>query len=323
VGAGTGIVLAAPRLLDSLPDLELPTGYELGELAIGEGTQEVLTVTSPSNPTVTDGRQIHKDRDSRRNVVLVVAIESPSGVWLIGPNPAGAMAGPLPVDQATRILQAGLEEPTALAARQRLNHLLAAVETNDDLPGVTNAGLFATHYLATSARSRPDWEDRTTAAKALVNLRAAELIEGLGYQTQGLGAGALLLMTSEGPVHAVAVLMADREGFDAATDRFGASPVQYGLAKAHQERVPWLIVLRGAQIRLYPVRPDLGVGRRSQAETYLELDLSVVDDRSEGFLPLIFTAGSLDEEGAVQELLEGSIRYATELGERLRDHIYD
>ena len=321
--AGTGIVLVTPRLLDSLPDLELPAGYELGQLAIGEGTQEVLTVTSPSNPTVADSRQIHKDRDSRRNIVLVVAIESPSGVWLIGPNPAGAMAGPLPVDQATRILQAGLEEPTALAARQRLNHLLAAVETNDDLPGVTNAGLFATHYLATSARSRSDWEDRAGAAKALVNLRAAELIEGLGYQTQGLGAGALLLMTSEGPVHAVAVLMADREGFDASTDRFGASPVQYGLAKAHQERVPWLIVLRGAQIRLYPVRPDLGVGRRGQAETYLELDLSVVDDRSEGFLPLIFAAGSLEEEGAVQELLEGSIRYATELGERLRERVHE
>ena len=71
--AGTGIVLVTPRLLDSLPDLELPAGYELGQLAIGEGTQEVLTVTSPSNPTVADSRQIHKDRDSRRNIVLVVA----------------------------------------------------------------------------------------------------------------------------------------------------------------------------------------------------------------------------------------------------------
>jgi hypothetical protein len=323
VDAGTGIVLAAPRLLDSLPDLELPAGYELGGLAIGEGSQEVLTVESLSNPTVTDGRQIHKDRDSRRNVVLVVAIESPSGVWLVGPNPAGSMAGPLPVNQASRILQAGLEEPTALAARQRLIHLLAAVETNDDLAGVTNAGLFATHYLATSARERADWGEQVAAAQPLLTLRSSELIKGLGYQSEGLGAGALLLSTTGGPVHAVAVLMTDSEGFDAATASLGASPVQYGLAKAHQERVPWLIVLRGAQIRLYPVRPDFGVGRRSQAETYLELDLSVVDDRSEGFLPLIFAAGSLDEKGAVQELLEGSIRYATELGERLRDRVYE
>jgi hypothetical protein len=323
VGAGTGIVLAAPRLLDSLPDLELPAGYELGGLAIGEGTQEVLTVASPSNPTVTDGRQIHKDRDSQRNVVLVVAIESPSGVWLVGPNPTGSMAGPLPVDQATRMLQAGLDEPTALAARQRLNQLLSAVEINDDLPGVTNAGLFATHYLATSARERADWGEQVAAAQPLLALRSSELIKGLGYQSEGLGAGALLLSTTEGSAHAVAVLMTDREGFDAATASLGASPVQYGLAKAHQERVPWLIVLRGAQIRLYPVRPDLGVGRRGQTETYLELDLSVVDDRSEGFLPLVFAAGSLEEEGAVWELLEGSIRYATELGERLRDRVYE
>ena len=314
--------MTAARRLDAVPTLDLPEGYELDALHIGGDGQEVLVVSSAANPTVTDGRQVHKDRDARRNIVLVVAIQGPAGVCLVGPNPAGGMAGPLPTGQATRILQAGLDESTALAARRRLIHLLEAVETNDDLAGVTNAGLFASHYLTTSVRERDDWSDRTVAAQPLLNLRSGDLIEALGYQSQGLGAGALLLSTTEGPVHAVAVLMTEREGFDASADRFGASPVQYGLAKAHQERVPWLIVLRGSQIRLYPVRPDAGVGRRSQAETYLELDLSVVDDRTAGFLPLVFAAGSLDDQGAVQELLEGSIRYAAALGERLRERVH-
>jgi len=314
--------LTAARRLEAVPTLDLPVGYDLEALHVADGSHEVLHVSCGTTPTLTDGRQIHRSRDARRNVVLVVAIESPRGVHLVGPNPEGAMAGPLPVDQAQRILQAGLDETTALAARRRLTHLLAAVETNDDLAGVTNAGLFATHYLATSARERDDWTNRTEAARPMLDMRSSDLVAALGYTSEGLGAGALLLSTNTGPVHAVAVLMTEREGFDAATDRFGSSPVQYGLAKAHQERVPWLIVLRGAQIRLYPVRPDAGVGRRSQAETYLELDLSVVDDRTAGFLPLVFAAGALEDDGTVQELLDGSVRYAAALGERLRDRVY-
>ena len=316
--------LTAPRSLEDVPPaLELPDNYGFKGLLFGNDLQEVLVVSCASSPTLTDGRSIHKSRDAERNVVLVVAIEGPNGVCLVGPNPDGNLAGPLPPDQATRILQAGLDEQTALAARRRLSHLLAAVDTDDDLAGVTNSGLFANHYLSTSARERSDWAERTEASRPMLGLRGTELVTELGYQTSGLGAGALLLASSSGPVHAVAVLMTDREGFDASTERFGSSPVQYGLAKAHQERVPWLIVLRGSQIRLYPVRPDAGVGRRSQAETYLELDLSVVDDRTAGFLSLVFAEGALDDDGTVQELLDGSIRYATDLGERLRERVYN
>ena len=126
MGKSIGVALTAHLHLESLPDLKLPVGLDLGGLYIGEGRKEVLTLKSVSAPTVTDGRSVHKDRDGFSNVVLVVAIEGPKGVWLVGPNREAAMAGPLPVDQATRILQAGLDEPSALAARQRFNQLLAA-----------------------------------------------------------------------------------------------------------------------------------------------------------------------------------------------------
>ena len=121
MGKSIGVALTAHRHLESLPDLKLPVGFDFGALYIGEGGQEVLTLKSSSSPTVTDGRLAHKHRDGSRNVVLVVAIEGPKGVWLVGPNREAAMAGPLPVDQATRILQAGLDERTALAARQRFH----------------------------------------------------------------------------------------------------------------------------------------------------------------------------------------------------------
>ena len=106
--------LTADLYLESLSDVKLPVGCEFGGLFVGSGGQEVLTPRTSSPPTVTDGRLVHKHRDGSRNAILVVAIEGPKGVWLVGPNREGAMAGPLPGDQATRILQAGLDEPTPL-----------------------------------------------------------------------------------------------------------------------------------------------------------------------------------------------------------------
>ena len=42
--------------------------------------------------------------------------------------------------------------------------------------------------------------------------------------------------------------------------------------------LPWLVVLRGSQIRLCPSRPEVGVGRKRQAETYPELDLALLGE---------------------------------------------
>ena len=177
--------LTAERHLDSVPTLNLPTGYELAGLFVADGTQEVLVVSTGSVPTVTEARKIHHDRDAKRNAVLVVAIEGPNGAYIIGPIPAGALAGPLPADQAQRVLQAGLDEQSALAARKRLTHLLSAIATNADLAGVTNSGLFASHYLATSARERSDWGEQAAAAQPLLTLRSSELI-GRSDRAEGL-----------------------------------------------------------------------------------------------------------------------------------------
>ena len=316
-------MLTAERTLQNLAELQLPGGYSFDALYVGSGAQEILAVATDQTPTVADVRLIHKERDGRRNIVLYVAVTSPRGAFVLGPTSESSLTGPLAVDQAQRILQAGIEEPTALAARRRLNNLLDQIDDPDDLPGITAAGLFAPHYLATTMADNQDWPNHTARAQPLLNMRSTELIEQLGYNLQALGSGALLLNTDSGSVQALAVLMDEREGFDAAADRFGSSPVQYGLARAQQERVPWLIVLRGAQLRLYPARPDIGIGRRSQTDTYFEIDLSVVNEQTSGFLTLVFSAGALGSKGAVQELLDGSARYAADLGTRLRESVYD
>src|SRR5690606_4834059 len=101
------------------------------------------------------------------------------------------------------------------------------------------------------------------------------------------------------------------------------SPVAYGLRVAAREEVPWLIVLRGSQIRLYPARPGVGVGQKGQADTWFELDLSVLSDQQAALLTLVFSSQALAAGGSTDQLLEGSAQFAVELGERLRDRIYE
>ena len=108
------------------------------------------------------------------------------------------------------------------------------------------------------------------------------LIHALGYQTAPRGSAALLLIHDDHS-RAVAVLLNETEVFDRPSARFGAvSPIAHGLTVAAREELPWLVVLRGTQIRLYPAKPDVGVGRKGQAETYTELDLALLLRRRGG-----------------------------------------
>ena len=128
-------------------------------------------------------------------------------------------------------------------------------------------------------------------------------------------------MAADAP-HAVAVLLDASEQFDQSSPRYQVSPVAWGLQVAARNEVPWLMVLRGSQIRLYPAKPGVGVGRKGQVETWFELDLALLGDDEAGLLGLVFSADALAPDGTVDELLAGSKQYATALGERLRDRIY-
>ena len=154
-------------------------------------------------------------------------------------------------------------------------------------------------------------------------MRRKQLIEALGFSTQPGPNGTLLLSIGGHPPRAVAVLLDDSEQFDAKTQRFQLSPVAFGLAVASRQEVPWLVVLRKDQIRLYPGRDGVGVGSKGQAETFFEVDLSTIDSEYAALLPLIFSASALAADGTADELLRDSSRYATELGARLRERIYD
>jgi hypothetical protein len=229
---------------------------------------------------------------------------------------------PVDLDQAGRLLQAVLDEANPVAARSRLTGLLQSLDTTS-IPGVKNSGLFANHELRTGVPKRADWEDACAIAKTILGTREEELINRLGYTTSAVGAHALVL-TGKGPrPEAIAVMLNERETFDANSQRFSISPVAYGLKMAEQTGVSWLILVRGGQLRLYPARIDLGVGRKGLAETYLEIDLPQLTNENAGYLPLIFSATALVDRGSAFQIMASSSQYAVALGVRLRDKVYE
>lgn len=267
--------------------------------------------------------KLHALRVNKRATPVVLAIEVDNDtIVTFGPNSSAAPLDPIPSDQAQRLFQAVLDEPTALLARARLAAHSQAIDSTT-IPGVKNSGLFANHELRVGVPQRPDWPTACASGIRLLDERGQSLISKLGYKIALAGANALVL-TGTGPrPHALAVLLNDTEGFDTESPRFSVSPIAYGLAMAERQGVPWLILARGSQLRLYPARVDLGVGRKGLAETFTEVDLPHLTKDNAGYLPLLFSADALAEGGTAFQILDSSTQYAVALGERLRDKVYE
>lgn len=296
-----------------------PQSVVFGSDASGMALQVAVGAWTPPGAP---GRQALKSVHARRQkgiFPLVVVATRGTTAWLLGPS-QDAQVVSMPISQAERMLQAALDEPSGIAARHRLGALHRAIESGQQA-GVANRGLFASHFLQTSVTQRPDWEDAKAGAGKLLALRHEDLIKALGFASVPAGE-ALLLKAIEAP-RAVAVLLESTEQFDASSPRFDISPVAFGLRVAAKHEVPWLVVLRGTQIRLYPAKPGVGVGQRGQADTWFEIDLAVVDSAQSALLPLVFSADALAPGGSTQQLLDGSTQFAVDLGERLRARVYD
>ncbi|TDO08179.1 hypothetical protein EV580_5751 [Mycobacterium sp. BK086] len=287
----------------------------------GLGGFQVAVAATESAPSKQLLRDLFVARKGKTQIQLVVAVLHGGRAHLFGPDPQ-AHALDLPVEQAARQLQSILSEADVFAATQRCSGFRKSNDSTG-VSGFTNNGLFATHHILHNVPSRIDWEDMRKAATPLLDLRRKQLIETLGFKTKAGPNGTLLLAIDGQAPRAVAILLDDAEQFDATTERFQLSPVAFGLAVAARAELPWLVVLRKDQIRLYPGRDGVGVGSKGQAETYFEVDLSTVDIDHAGLLPLVFSADALKAGGSADQLLRDSARYASELGARLRERIYD
>jgi len=274
----------------------------------------------PSRETM---RALHAAYKGKSNIQLVVGAVLGNQVWIFGPDEKTEVTEPLALDQGCRQLQSALDEPDAIAAYTRLGQFRRSLDTTS-LVGVTNSGLFASYHIRENVPKRNDWKESCEKAKPLLALRNEHLIKALGFKSEKTAGNALLLTTGTPQSKAVAILLDETEQFDATSARHtGISPVAFGLNVAARQGVPWLFVLRKDQIRIYPAKDGVGVGQKGQVETYLEIDLAAIDSERAGLLTLIFSADALEPNGTANDLLQGSQLFASQLGSRLRERIYE
>ena len=324
-GAG-GLTLRATQTIDwtGTP----PAGATLGEVFIGPdpdglGGIQVAVATVTSTPTVQLRQRLHALRKGSRAITLVVAVTDSTTVWLQGPDVSAAW-DPMPADRAARQLQSVLDEADSTAAFNHLTALRRQVEQGG--VGWTNNGLFAKYHLEHNVPDRPDWATHGERASSIRDLRGQRLIEALGFTAMTGPGGSLILTATDGESdapRAVAVLLDESEHFDAKSPRYQLTPIAFALAVAQRRELPWVIGLRKDHIRLYPGKDGIGVGQKGQVETFFEIDLAAVDDAQAAFLTLVFSAAALARGGTTDELLRQSANYATGLGTRLRQRIYE
>ncbi|WP_018504417.1 Eco57I restriction-modification methylase domain-containing protein [Parafrankia discariae] len=291
----------------------------------GDAALEVAVAVSPAGPPrIPDLRLLWKLRQgSRASPVLLVALYDEGTATKAAT--CGIVENPLmslDPGQLDRVCATALREPNRHDGQRKLERLLAAISNGQGISGLDNRGLFAEHQLRNGVPAGKAWAEAGQAARPLLGLRGMTLIRALGYGTTERGSTATLL-THQGTSRAIAVLLEAGETFDRPSLRFGAvSPVSHAISVAARENLPWVIVLRGSQIRLHPVNPTIGVGRKSQGETFTELDLDVLSAEHAAFLYLLFSPTALAPEGSVIEILRDSANFAADLGSRLRERVY-
>jgi hypothetical protein len=130
-------------------------------------------------------------------------------------------------------------------------------------------------------------------------------------------------MKVKGTKRAVAVFLDEGEAHEVSASRFnGQSPASFALATADAEGLPYALITRGTQVRLYAARPDAGVGRKGRTETFVELNTALVTDQTAPLLTLLFGPDALVDRGTFEQILDESHRYASDVGSRLRDRVY-
>ena len=296
---------------------------ELVFIGSGHHGLEVALAQATSRPRVEDVRKLWKARHAGRPspVLLVVTHDSKAAICgPVGDNPP--VINDLGIDQVERLCSAALAEPNRHAAVRFLVAMLDGLHTTELLPGVRNMGMLATHEMRTGVPARADWEASCKRGKKLLPLKGRQLVESLGFGVETLSTTSSVL-TINGSKRVVAVFLDEGEGFEDPASRFnGISPVSNALALADRENLPWVVLTRGHQIRLYSARPDIGVGRKGRAETFVELNLALLPEEAAGYLSLLFSPEALTEGGSFEQILEASADHAAALGQRLRERVY-
>jgi hypothetical protein len=302
-----------------------PAGISAVSLFLGRGAGalEVAHFDAGGVPSGNQLKELHERRQTRRATPVVIVVTHGTNRATIATRFGDEWSISTDRDrsQVERLCEAALDAPDRHAADSLLRSKLPQLE--QPVPGLRNAGLFAMHELERGVRARADWTRARESARPLLALRGRELVERLGYtieQTHGPHA----VLRARGTRIAVAVFLERSDEIEPANDRYdGLSPVSYALAKADAEHLDYVLMVAGTALRVYPVKPGVGTARRGRTETFVEMDLALLDDAHAGYLALLASADALLPDGTFAQILETSKRFAADLAAGLRDRVYE
>lgn len=296
-----------------------PAGYYLGS---GSTPLEVALATARARPTEGEVRNLWKKRKGNTPSPLLLIVTWPGSggerASVCGPtgdNPP--VYSDRDVGQVERIAANALAEPDHHAATRFL-----AAYLPEETGSLRNLALFSTHHLVERVPRRGDWPELCKRGEGLVGLRRDQLLKALGFTVEPKGHAAVL--RAAGNARALAVFLDDGENPDATSGRFNSmTPVSWAIASAASDNIPYVVVTRGPQIRIYMTRAGAGPASKGGTGAFLEVNLALVTDVDSGYLPLLFSAEALQDGGHFESLLSESHDYAAELGTRLRERVYD
>ena len=299
-------------------------GFQPVGLFLGNGAHaiEVVLAHNGAAPTRTALLETWKRRRAGRAAPVLLVVLHPEGAALCGATGEEPPVYPrADVGQVERLCREVLGQPDRHTALRFLTQVLPSLETA--LPGLNNEGLLAMHELEHGAPDRPDWGEAGRKAAVAVGRRRESLLTSLGFQIERLDNLTSLLRARDGRI-ALAVMLRETESPEAGTERFNSlSPVSYALAKADSENLSWVVLVQGNRLRLYSTDVDAGVGRRGRTETFIECQPTLLSDKHQPYLWLLYSAEALAPEGSLRQILADSHRFAGSLAERLRERIYD
>ena len=269
-----------------------PKHYWLGN---GRDAIEVAYGSSESQLNTTTVRNAWKQRHGRGAAPLLLVIGYPDKgalrALVCGPAGEDPTVADLDHGHAERLAAAALDEPDRHAAIRRVAEALE--RDPDEHPGLRNKGLLATHELLHGVPDREDWDAATARSAPLLVERGQELVQKLGYEIEQRGRHSVL-RSSEGRAQAVAVFLQDTEQADQPAARFeNQTPVTYALTNADRDNLPWVVAVRGGVIRLYSTSTSGAAGQRGRAETFVELNLTLLPSERAGYLHLLFSSVAL------------------------------
>src|SRR5690625_794579 len=134
----------------------------------GRDALEVAYSTAPQALSATEARDVWRARQGRSAapLLLVVAYPGRNGAraTVCGPSGDAPAVVDLDLSQAERLATAGLTESNRHLAIRTL--AFALEQARDEVPGLRNRGLLATHELTSGVPRRKDWTAATTKSGA-------------------------------------------------------------------------------------------------------------------------------------------------------------